>query len=67
MISKFNLSNFPMFSVVPNLKEEDIVSDVELPPGLILIEDFITLEEESKLLEALDWNDNGKKHFFSCT
>ena len=28
------------------------------PPGLILIEDFVTEEEERKLLECLDWDDH---------
>ena len=49
-----------MFSIVPILKEEDTVSDHELSPGLILIQDFITSEQLSKFLKAIDENNNGK-------
>lgn len=54
-----------MFSV-PASEEENRVA-VELPPGLVLIEDFITPEEEILLLSSVNWNGNGKKFDFFIT
>lgn len=31
-------------------------ASVPLPQGLVLVEDFVSLEEEAKLLAAIDWS-----------
>lgn len=40
----------PVFAV-----DYNVCSSVELPPGLKVLEDFVTPEEETGLLESLDW------------
>ena len=37
-----------------------------LPPGLTIINDFITAEEEELLLATLDWTDAESGQYFSC-
>lgn len=37
-----------------------------LPPGLTIINDFITAEEEELLLATLDWTDAESGQCFSC-
>ncbi|XP_063979786.1 alkylated DNA repair protein alkB homolog 8 isoform X2 [Diachasmimorpha longicaudata] len=38
-------------------KLEDALASPDLPPGLKIIEDFITPEQETFLLENIDWNE----------
>ncbi|KAM6946007.1 tRNA (carboxymethyluridine(34)-5-O)-methyltransferase alkbh8 [Aplochiton taeniatus] len=42
-------------SFVSTVSSETDVS-VPLPPGLLLLEDFVTTEEEARLLNAVDWS-----------
>ena len=37
-----------------------------LPPGLTIINDFITAEEEELLLATLDWTNAESGQYFSC-
>lgn len=51
-------SFYGMFHVGP--KEPGLPSAVNefLPPGLLVINDFVTADEEHQLLAALDWRNS---------
>lgn len=48
---------------VPNQDED--TSDSAFPPGLTLIENFVTKEQEEYLLRTLDWDECGTMHLLS--
>ncbi|XP_034936265.1 alkylated DNA repair protein alkB homolog 8 [Chelonus insularis] len=52
--------NIPLYLTysksLPDIENEEIIN--ELPRGLKLIKDFITIEEENLLLNSLKWNEN---------
>lgn len=46
--------------LVPTI--DDNTSNSEFPPGLALIENFVTEEQEKHLLRTINWEDCGKKY-----
>lgn len=46
-------------SYLTSLPDDIVVDGQTLPQGLVLVEDFISDEEEKELLTTLGWNDGG--------
>ena len=53
-----NYNNVMILLLVPDI--ENAMSNSIFPPGLTLIENFVTKEQEETLLRTLDWEKCGK-------
>lgn len=55
--SFFVIKNFPFLTALKYIvPKSDNVWEQEMPPGLILLENFITDEEETNFLNSINWD-----------
>ncbi|XP_028173722.1 alkylated DNA repair protein alkB homolog 8 [Ostrinia furnacalis] len=57
--AKIDTNGTPLYmSYVENVPDTEIICSHENPKGLILLNDFITIEEEKTFLKIFDWDEN---------